>query len=61
MENENTDFSKFENCKYRSKRQLIKTSCCSKKISAFKCLKKNIIPLSPIKHCLTCEDFVQEI
>ena len=57
MTENNTDFSKFENCKFRSGRQMLKTRCCSKKISAFKCVKKNIFPLSPIRHCSSCQEF----
>jgi hypothetical protein len=61
MNNQIIDFSKFEKCIFRSKRQLIKKSCCSgSKIFGFKCEKKNISPLSPIQHCSNCKEFIED-
>ena len=49
---------KFNTCKFRSKDEIISSSCCSSsKMLAFKCELKNIYPLSSTKHCLSCDKF----
>lgn len=55
-----SEFFKFEQCKFRTRQEILKKSCCSNKtFKAYGCVLKKIFPLSPETHCKNCKEFSQ--
>lgn len=53
-----TAIRKFETCAFRSRKALIKKSCCTAgNITGYTCEKRNIFPLSYLSHCDKCTEY----